>query len=235
MATARLSYSEGGVDFEGHLQLPGGDDPRPLVIVAHAWFGQTDFEREQAHRLTGLGYAGFALDVYGKGILGETPEECRALMEPLVQDRPALMRRVRAGLDAVKAHPRVDQSRVAAIGYCFGGLTVLDMAREGLELQGVCSIHGLLSPRPTMNQEIKAKVLALHGYEDRMAPPEAMLTFAEEMTNAGADWQIHAFGHTQHAFTLPSANSPELGVQYSKVASKRAYQTMDAFLAEVLT
>jgi dienelactone hydrolase len=174
------------------------------------------------------------MDVYGKGILGNSKEENAALMTPLAQNRPLLQARLRAALEALLAQPEVDRQRVAAIGFCFGGLSVLDMARAGMPLKGVVSFHGLFTPPGnTAGLKIQAKVLALHGWDDPMARPQAVIDFAREMTEAGADWQLHAYGHTMHAFTNPQANDPSFGTVYQPVADARSWQAMQNFLAEL--
>ncbi len=209
--------------------------PRPAVAVAHAWSGRSDFEEGKARWLAELGYVGVALDVYGVGVRGTTIEENSTLMTRLVEDRPELQARLLSGIDAMAALPEVDSSRMAAIGYCFGGLSVLDIARTGRDLRGVVSFHGLFMPADNIaNTPISAKVLCLHGYEDPMVPPEAVAALADELTKAGADWQIHAFGHTAHAFTNPQANDPENGMQFSPDAERRSRGIARDFLAEVL-
>jgi dienelactone hydrolase len=181
-----------------------------------------------------LGYVGFAVDMYGKGILGSGPEENARLMQPLMEDRAMLQKRMQAALHAVKSLPWVDDGKIAAIGFCFGGLCVLDLARTGAGIKGVVSFHGLLvAPGNTQGNAIKAKVLALHGHDDPMVPPEQVLAFEREMTEAGADWQLHTYGHTMHAFTNPAANNPDFGTVYQADADRRSWQAMQNFLAEL--
>ncbi|HHO50070.1 MAG TPA: alpha/beta hydrolase [Deltaproteobacteria bacterium] len=218
--------------FALHVHRPD-DQPRPAVIICHTWRGQSDFERGWAESMAEQGYVGVAHDIYGVGVRGESPEACRALMSPLIADRDELGRRLLAGVRAVVAQPWVDPARVAAIGFCFGGLCVLDLARRRAPLAGVVSVHGLFHPGPGAPAPIDARVLILHGYDDPMAPPEAMHAIAAELTEAGADWQIHAYGGTMHAFTNPEANDPERGTVYSKRASVRARRSTEAFLHEL--
>lgn len=236
MATRRIEYREGDNVLEGHLAWDETvSTPRPAVLVSHAWGGRDAFSCQRAEDLAALGYVGFALDCYGKGVLGGSVEENQALMTPLLQDRALLRRRLAAALSCVREQPEVDGSRVAAIGYCFGGLCVLDMARAGADLRGVVSFHGLLSPPEGIdNADISSKVLVLHGHDDPMVPPEQVLAFEQEMTAAGADWQLHAYGHTQHSFTNPEANNPDLGAAYQPDAARRSWASMQAFLSEVL-
>ncbi|MEW6695145.1 MAG: dienelactone hydrolase family protein [Pseudomonadota bacterium] len=234
--TRLIDYQHDGQTFEGLLAWDDAHaGARPAVAVAHAWAGRTVFEDDKARALAALGYVGFAMDVYGKGRRGRSREENAALMTPLVQDRALLQARLGAALQALTAQPEVDASRVAAIGFCFGGLSVLDMARCGLPLRGVVSFHGLFTPPGnTAGRRIQAKVLALHGWDDPMAKPDAVLAWAQEMSAAGADWQLHAYGGTMHAFTNPEANDPGFGTVYDARADARSWVAMRAFLAEVL-
>ena len=156
-------------------------------------------------------------------------------MSPFMEDRALLQGRMIAALETVRQQPEVDAARVAAIGFCFGGLCVLDLARSGADLNGVVSFHGLFMPPGNSNaKKIRAKVLVLHGYDDPMATPEQMLGLANELTLAEADWQIHAYGGTVHAFTNPVANDPGFGTVYKEAADRRSWQSMGNFLEEVL-
>jgi dienelactone hydrolase len=155
-------------------------------------------------------------------------------MKPLLEDRALLARRIHAALSAVRSLQQVESNRIAAVGYCFGGLCVLDLARSGADVRGVASLHGLLKTHDLPKPRIGAKVLALHGHDDPLAPAEDVRRFEEEMTQAGADWQLHVYGGTQHAFTNPKAANPAAGLVYNPVAERRAWTTLVAFLAEVL-
>ena len=137
-------------------------------------------------------------------------------------------------MDVLAAQDEVDGSRLAATGYCFGGLCVLDLARTGRDFRGAVSFHGLFnSPGNTGGNAINAKVLALHGWDDPMVPPESVVELASEMTAAGADWQIHAYGHTAHGFTNPKANMPDHGLFYQADADRRSWQALECFLREL--
>jgi dienelactone hydrolase len=232
-----LDYHHGDLTCEAYVaHEDGGAGKRPGVLVSHTWAGQGDGERETAEKLAALGYVGFALDLYGKGRRGGTMDENRRLMQPLVEDRALLRDRISAALAALQAHPAVDADRIGAVGYCFGGLCVLDLARSApAGLQGVVSVHGLLgAPELGPQPPIMAKVLILHGYDDPMAPPEHVLAVARELTDAKADWQLHAYGGTMHAFTNPAANMPEHGLQYNAAAARRAWTSLGSFLEEAL-
>ncbi|HEY5622940.1 MAG TPA: dienelactone hydrolase family protein [Gammaproteobacteria bacterium] len=234
--TQAIEYDLDGTTFEGTLSWDDANaGPLPGVLIAHAWGGSGDFERGRAEALAELGYAGFAADIYGKGRRGASVEENSALMQPLLEDRALLQARMHVSLEAARAVDVVDGSRMAAIGYCFGGLCVLDLARTGADVSGVVSLHGLFVPPGNIKgTKITASVLALHGWEDPMVPPESVTALAAELTEAGADWQLHAYGHCLHAFTNPAANDRELGTVYDATADRRSWQAVSNFLAEVL-
>lgn len=228
-------YMDGDVVLEAFFAF---DDSisvrRPAVLISHTWAGRDNFVAEKARKLAHLGYVGFALDVYGKGILGSSKVENAKLMQPFLEDRAKLQQRLKAALATVKQMPWVDDHKIAAMGFCFGGLCVLDLARTGVDIKGVVSFHGLLgAPGNTQRNKIKAKILALHGHNDPMAPSKHVLAFQEEMTQAEADWQLITYGHTVHAFTNPVANDPSFGTVYNVDADRRSWQAMQNFFAEI--
>jgi dienelactone hydrolase len=230
-----IEYSDGDTVLEGRLVW---DDsvagPRPGILVAHAWAGRSDFEDDKADALAVLGYTAFALDLYGKGVRGSSTEENAALMQPFLDDRAMLQNRLLVSLETLRAQNEVDASNTAAIGFCFGGLCVLDIARTGEDLAGVVSFHGLFpAPGNTEGNTVKARVLALHGWDDPMAPPQSVIGLATEMSAMNADWQLHAYGNTMHAFTNPDANDPEMGTVYDAQADRRSWQAMTNFLDEL--
>jgi dienelactone hydrolase len=233
--TRSIDYVDGDTVLEGLLAWDDAiDGPRPGVMVAHAWAGRSEFEDNKAVALANLGYTGFALNLYGKGVLGTGTEENAGLMQPFLDDRAMLQQRLLLSLNTMRKQAEVDASRSAAIGFCFGGLCVLDVARTGEDIDGVVSIHGLFAaPGNTTGNSIKAKVLALHGWDDPMATPDTVLALGEELTSMGADWQLHAFGNTMHAFTNPEANDPDFGTVYNDSADRRSWQALQNFLAEV--
>lgn len=234
--TRTVEYTDGDTVFEGYLAYDDTKSgPQPAVAIAHAWAGRDEFECGRARALAELGYVGFAMDFYGKGVLGSGPEENAKLMQPFLEDRPMLQRRLQLGLETLRGQAEADKRRMAAIGYCLGGLCVLDLARIGADLRGVVSFHGIFSPPGnTQGNKIATKVLALHGDMDPMAPREQVVEFEKELTEAGADWQIHVYGNTWHAFTHPQANNPELGAIYNETAERRSWMAMRNFLAEIL-
>ena len=235
--TRTIDYQDGDVDLQGYLAWDDAvEGQRPGVMIAHAWAGRSDFENTKAEELAKLGYVGFALDNYGRGILGTNTEENSALIQPFLDDRAMLQGRMQIALEVLKGLDDVDASRVAAIGFCLGGRGVRDLARTGTDIRGVVSFHGLFgSPGNTAGNKIRAKVLALHGWDDPMAPPDQVISLAEELSSMGADWQVHGYGNTMHAFTNPQANDPDFGTVYSPDADRRSWNAMQDFLSEILT
>ena len=232
--TRLVEYDCDGVLLEGYLAWDDSATSAPAVAVSHTWAGRGEFEQGKARELAGLGYVGFAIDMYGKGVLGTTTEENTALMTPLLEDRSLLQRRINRAIEVLREQPEVDPSRVAAMGYCFGGLCVLDLARSGSDVLGVVSLHGLFNPPgDSASQPISARILCLHGYDDPMAQPDSLLALATELSAAGADWQVHAYGNTLHAFTNPAANDPGMGTMYSERADRRSWQSLQNFLTEL--
>jgi len=235
--TRRIDYEHGGAVFEGLLAWDDATSvPRPGVLVAHTIAGRSALEENKALALAALGYAGFAIDVYGKGTQTADMDANRDLMMALRNDRPLLQQRLVASLSTLRAQPEVDADKMAGIGFCFGGLCVLDIARLGEDVAGVGSFHGILSaPGNTDGNTISAKVLVLHGWDDPLATPEQIVAFADEMTTMGADWQLHAYGHTAHAFTNPNANDKEGGKAFSVSADRRSWRALQNFLAEIFS
>ena len=233
-------YRDGDVTCEAYVAGGGGDGRKPCVLVAHQWSGQSDHERATADRVAALGYVGIAIDVYGKGQRGESGTATAmavngALMGPFTADRAMLRERLLAAVAYAKGRPDVDTNGIAIVGYCFGGLCALDVARSGTaDVRGAVSIHGIFAP-PNLGEQapITASVLVLHGWADPMAEPDDAVALARELTDAGADWQMHAYGHAMHAFTAPGANMPGQGLQYDAKAADRSWRAMTGFLAEI--
>jgi len=235
MHTENYSYQYGQQALEGYLAYDDSEKKlRPAVLVVHDWSGRNEFACNKADSLATMGYVGFAVDMFGQGRIGKTLEEKQAFIQPLMADRQLLLNRINAALTTVKALDGVDSKRIAIIGFCFGGLCALDLARSGADLIGAISFHGLLNkPEKLPVHEIKANILALHGYDDPMAKPEQVELFCQEMTAAKADWQVHMYGNTQHAFTNPQAHDQQLGTIYNALAAKRSWQSMTNFLQEI--
>jgi dienelactone hydrolase len=226
-----VDYVVDGKAYEGWYLKPAGKADSPLVVICHNWAGVGDNEKQKAQIIAEeFGYAAFAIDVYGKGKRGTTQAECESLMYPLVGDRAELQKRLAGGIAAAKAHSGA--SRTAAIGFCFGGLCVLDMARAGMDVLGVGSFHGLFRPAENIPKpKIKAKVLIEHGWNDPMATPDDVLAITKEF--AGADWQLHAHGLAVHAFTTVGATGD--ATQYHADTDRRSFAYLKTFLAEVFS
>ncbi len=233
ITTKPVEYMDGDTQCVGYMAWDESiADARPCVLIGHAWGGRDSFAEDKAIQMAALGYVGFAIDVYGGGKQGADPSENEALMTPFIKDRAKLLKRVQAGMKAAANLPEVDGAHMAMMGFCFGGLCTLDLARSGADLKAAISFHGLFMPSGLPSKKIKASVLALHGWEDPMVPPEAVVALGQELTNAQCDWQIHAYGGTKHAFMVEAANDPDNGIEYNAVAAKRAWANAMDLLSE---
>lgn len=209
---------------------------RPGVLVAHDWGGRAESVCDKARFLASLGYVGFALDMYGQAQLGQDKMHRRALMAPLMQNRQKLINRITTAFNCLTQQAQVDRNNIAAIGYCFGGLCVLDLARSGADVKAVASFHGLLSAPDGINiTQINAKILILHGYDDPLVKSDQIDNFALEMTTRKADWQIHLYGLTAHSFTNPEANDDEMGLHYNAQSDQRSWKSTEHFLKEAFS
>ena len=236
MHTETIEYNDGDTVLEGYIAYDESlSGSRPAVLIAHDWTGRRDFATGKAEEIARLGYVGFALDMYGKCVFGRDgdAEYNSSLMNPLAGDRAALRTRMQAALEAVRELDLVEESMVGAMGYCFGGMCVLELARSGSDVLGVISIHGIFSPGDVPNETITSRVLCLHGHDDPMVPPEQVLDLEKEMNAAGVDWQVHAYGGTMHAFTNPAANDPGFGTVYNEIADARATRSIENFFEEI--
>ncbi len=237
ITSADFGFDIDGQLFDGYVcwddEIEGA---RPGILVAPTYAGLTDFEKGKASELAAAGYVGFAIDLYGRGRQRTTSADLFKLMDELETDRPLLASRINHALDALKLHPMVTASRTGAIGFCFGGKCVLDLARSGAETRGVVSLHGVFDPPPTNDSEerpVVASILVLHGYDDPMSPPQSLAQLSEELKRTAEDWEVIAYGGTLHSFTNPAASAPERGVQYHQRSNQRAWTRMLDFLKEV--
>lgn len=235
IVSSTVDYLDDEVLLEAYYAYDDAiDGKRPVVLINHAWGGRDEFVADKANKLAEMGYLAFALDMYGKGVRGTGPDENARLMAPFMKDRAMLQKRVQAGLAAVRLLPWVDDNRIAAIGFCFGGLCVLDLARSGADIAGVVSFHGLLeAPDNIPFPDVRAKILMLHGHDDPMVPVEQVVAAQQEFTRVKADWQMHVYGNTMHAFTNPVANDPNFGTVYQPVTDVRSWLAMTNFFNEV--
>lgn len=232
--TQTLDYRDGTTALEAFVAFDDRHSgPRPVVLIGHQWGGRDEFVAGHARRLAAAGYLGFALDMYGKGVRGNSIEENSALMGPFMEDRMRVRCRVQAALNAATGLPQADASRVAIMGFCFGGLCALDLARSGADIRGAISFHGLLKPTGLSPQPVKAKVLVLHGADDPLAPLEDVVALREELNATDCDWQVHVYGGAKHAFAVPGADVPDIGAKHQPDAERRSLASADAFLAEV--
>jgi dienelactone hydrolase len=217
--------------LESFLLADPSAGPRPAVMIFPNFFGLDEVDDANAERLAAMGYAAFGCDLYGKGQRGGTREDAAARMKPLREDRPLLQARMLHLLDLVRRQDGVDASRVAAIGFCFGGLCALDLARTGADLAGVASFHGQFTPPGNLDGvPIKARVAVYHGWADSLVPPEDVVALGAELTAAGCDWQIDSYGGAVHGFT--HARPPEEGIPFNALADKRSWRSLEAFLGE---
>lgn len=231
-----FEYTDGDWTAQGYLSIPRDlTDPAPCVLVGHDWSGINIHTKRTVDQLAARGYVGFAVDVYGKGHRGDVVGDNSTLMAPLMADRRLLRRRLLAGLQAAQALDVVDADRVAMLGYCFGGLCALDLARASpAGLLGAISTHGVLTaPDWTVETPIRPRLLILHGWADPMAPPRDMIAGLAALTDQNATWEMHAYGHAMHAFTFDGANFPERGIVHQPLAHRRSWHATLEFLTEV--
>jgi dienelactone hydrolase len=232
--TEVVEYRDGTAELQGFVAYPDGAGRRPGVLVVHEWWGHGPYVRKRAEMLAGLGYVGFAVDLFGKGVTAKTPDEAGKLAGAVLKDRRVARGRIGAALDLLRKNPAADPAKVACIGYCMGGTVALELARSGADIRGAVSFHGALAtPTMTKKGDVKCPVLVLHGADDPQIPSEQVAAFRDEMRAAGADWQFHEYGGAQHAFTNPDANLPKLGIVYNATADRRSWEEMKLFLAEV--
>ncbi|MCW2556866.1 MAG: dienelactone hydrolase-like enzyme [Mycobacterium sp.] len=233
LTTLPFDYEYAGLDFDGVL-VSGERANAPTVLVFHGMEGRSEAQVEFCHMLAGLGYKAVAVDLFGRAATEVGPDACAAAMEAFLEDRSALRDRIIGVVDTIRALPAIDDDAVAAIGFCFGGLCVLDAARHGVRLRAVGAFHGLLTPLSEPSAApIHPKVAVYHGWEDPFAPPEDVVALAAELTERRADWQLHAYGHAMHAFMATFANAPERGIQYDETTYRRAWASLVDFLDEV--
>ncbi len=235
--TQVVLYSDGDVALEGFLAWDSEkvDKPVPGVLVVHQWLGLTDYEKSRCRQLAKLGYVAFALDVYGKGIRPANQPDAGKQAGIYKNDRDLYRRRLKLGLEQLRARDVVAKNQIAAIGYCFGGTGVLELARSGADISGVVSFHGGLdSPQPEAGKNIKSKVLVCHGADDPFVPANEIDAFKSELNNAGVDWQMIVYSGAVHSFTQPMAgNDNSRGAAYNEKADKRSWTAMRSFFNEV--
>ncbi len=231
-----IEYKDGDTVLEGVLVYDSAATGKlPGILVAHEWWGLTDHAKNIADTLAGMGYAAFALDMYGKGVTTQDPQEAKRLCG-VVRGKPVQRSRALAGLKVLSEQPNVDPKKIAAVGFCFGGAVVLDLAYSGADLKGVVCVHGgIVLPKPEELSQIKSKILVLHGAEDSFTPEDQILAFKKAMIQSGADWQLTFFGGAAHSFTNPNAgNDKSKGMAYNETATRHAWGQMVTFFGENL-
>ena len=235
--TQLIEYQDGDVTLEGFVAWDPeqADKAAPGVLVVHQWMGLTDYEKGRCKQLAGLGYVAFALDIYGKGIRPSTMQDAAKQAGIYKQDRDLYRRRLTLGLEQLRGRQEVAKDQIAAIGYCFGGTGVLELARSGADISGVVSFHGGLdSPQPEAGKNIKAKVLVCHGADDPFVPANEIEAFKSELNSAKVDWEMVIYSGAVHSFTQPMAGSDNSrGAAYHEKADKRSWTAMQAFFDEI--
>lgn len=235
--TKTVEYKKGKETFEGVLVYPDNAKGKlPGVLMIHNWMGVSEETKKQATRMAELGYAVFAADIYGKGVRPKNAEEAGKLAGTYRNDRNLFRERLQIGLDTLRAQSGVDGNRVVAVGYCFGGTGVIELARSGANIKGVVSFHGGLdSPNPADGKNIKARVLALHGADDPYVKAEDLAAFEQEMRDSNVDWQLYKYGNAVHSFTEVSAgNDNSKGAAYNAAADARSFEAFKDFAKETL-
>lgn len=235
-----LSYALENKNFIGHLAYDG--EKRPTVLVVPTWMGLNAFTRDKTEALVELGYTAYGVDLFGEGLEAQTPEEARKLIAPLFSERQLIVERLSKAIEAVSAHPSADPNKVAMIGFCFGGLCVLEFTKTGYPLKGAVTFHAALGNPYDLHVQpieiassIPASILMLQGYKDALAPEGELRKLEKELTQAGADWQMVIYGNAMHAFTNPKANMPEHSLQYHELTAERAWLAMKNFLSEIFS
>ncbi len=234
--TRRIILDEGpGGMFESMSVInDAAEASTPGILLFPNALGTKEADFAYAESIAALGYSVLVADLYGQGKrLTRADPDPALYMAELNRDRASLRDRVNRAHGLLKKMAKVDEHRTAAVGFCFGGKCVLDLARSGADIAGGVSFHGIYDPPPFPNASITAKLLVCHGWDDPLAPPASTVALAQELTEAGCDWQIHAYGHTGHAFTDQAANMPDRGLAYSPSADRRSFRAMRDFLADL--
>ena len=235
VSTKEMKYKVGDTEYVGFLATDDAAGKRPGVLVAPEWVGVNDYARNRAKQLADMGYVAMVFDPYGGGKTAADVKQAAEWSSALKADRPELRKRIAAALATLKKDPRVDGSKVAAIGYCFGGTSVLELARSGADVLGVVSFHGgLAAPLPAQPGDIKTKVLICHGAADPFVSPEEVAKFEAEMRDAKTDWQLIKYSGAMHSFTNPGADGVVVpGAKYDENADKRSWEAMKSFFTEL--
>jgi dienelactone hydrolase len=236
VVTKNISYQHDGVELEGYLAYDDSMKGKvPAVLIVHEWWGLNDYARKRAEQLAGMGYVAFALDMYGKGKVTQHPKQAAEWMRQTNSNVRLWQQRALAGLHVLKNDPRTDTARIAAIGYCFGGATVQQLAYSGADVRGVVSFHGsLLAPIPDQVNRVKAKFLICHGSADPFIKAETVQKYIVAMNESALDWQMIMYGGAKHSFTNPNADRAGMAaLKYSKSADQRSWSHMQGLFEEI--
>jgi dienelactone hydrolase len=231
-----IDYRDGDLTLKGFVAFDDSKaGKRPGILVNPEGFGLGPHAKSRAERLAQLGYVALAADPFGGGAIAKDLDEAMKLATPLMSDTAKLRARAHAGLHTLAAHPLVDTNRLVAIGYCMGGTFSLELARDGTPLRGIVSFHGgLQTQRPAVAGQVKAKILVCNGNDDPFVPAEHVTALINELTKAGADWQIINYGGTVHSFTNPEADSRgNPALKYNKLSDERSWKAMTSFFDEI--
>ena len=234
--TESIDYKDGEVVLEGYIAYDESfNDVRPGILVVHEWTGLNDYTKMRCEMLAKLGYFAFAADIYGKGVRPNTPEEAGKQASIYKNDRTLLRKRINAALDEMKKQKLVNTSKIAAIGYCFGGMCALELGRSGADIKGIVSFHGTLdTPNPDDAKNIKAKILICQGGDDPFVPEKQIKSFKEEMDNANINYKFISYEGAVHSFTNPNSGSdPSKGAAYNEKADKASWEDMKNFFGGI--
>lgn len=233
-----INYSSDDTECRGFLAYNDKiNDKKPCILVAHAWNGQNELTRTKAKQLAELGYVGLAVDLYGNGKEAKDDKESAQLMQPLFQNRRLLQNRIKAGFTLATTLPMVDSTKIGGIGFCFGGLAIIELLRSGADVKGVTSFHAVLGNEGAdtvpIAKGIQGSLLILHGYDDPLVSTDDILRTQKEMNDAKVDWQMNIYGHTSHGFTNPELNDPKSGLVFNPKSSERSWTAMTLFFDEI--
>lgn len=231
-----VTYQDDETQLTGQLYWDDAiSGKRPGILVVHEWWGLNDYAKKRARMLAELGYVAFAADMYGTGHVTDTPDQAREWMQEVTADVEGWRARASLGLQQLAKHELVESSQLAAIGYCFGGATVLQMSYDNAAVKGVVSFHGALPAAPEeMAGKIKPRILVLHGHADSFVAPEVVANFRNKLDEAGADWEMNTYGNARHGFTNPNADKRGMdALKYNAAADARSWARMQSFFDEL--
>jgi dienelactone hydrolase len=233
-----VTYTDGSVTMNGYVAYDSSiNDKRPVVLVVHEWWGLNDYPKSRARQLAGLGYLAMAVDMYGNGKTVDNPTDAGKMSAPFYKDAAMAKSRFDAALAKIKSYPQADTGKVAAIGYCFGGGMVLNMARLGDDLDGVVSFHGMLIGAPANKDLLKSKILVCHGADDQFVPQKDVDVFKKQMDSINADYTLKVYPGSTHAFTNPAATAVgekfKIPIAYNAAADTASWKDMKEFFGKI--